>query len=55
MKELLFGWAIKGQYEVSLLDNIIFFVELWLGLTIVLIIRDFIKNRKKENKNGRRN
>ena len=35
MKELLFGWITKGQYQLSFLDSIIMIIE---GVLIVLIL-----------------
>ena len=35
MKELLFGWITKGQYQLSFLDSIIMIIE---GVVVVLIL-----------------
>lgn len=55
MKEILFGWITKGQYELSFLDSIIAFIEIFGGIFIVLCILvsiaeliDEIKFRRKE-------
>ena len=36
--EFFFGWLIKGQYEISLLDSMMF----WLECIVVFIIGMFI-------------
>ena len=47
MKELLFGWIIKGQYEISFLDSIIAIIEIFgtafILLSIAAFIHDFIE------------
>ncbi len=56
MKELLFGWLTKGQYEVSLLDTIIFLIELTLVIGIICVTGrfiDFISDLIKKNKKMR--
>ena len=35
MKELLFGWITKGQYNLSFLDSIIAFIEIFILVLIV--------------------
>ena len=35
MKNLLFGWLLKGQYQISFLDSVIFVIEAIILLYIV--------------------
>jgi hypothetical protein len=50
-KELFFGWLIKGQYEVSMLDSIMFILELSVVLSIFVGILSLIPEKKdKRNK-----
>jgi len=55
MKELLFGWITKGQYQLSFLDNIIGIIEIFGGtfliLWIILSIKELIEKfkHKKED------
>ena len=58
MKELFFGWIIKGQYELSFLDSIIGLIEIFgliflifLILYVIFTLKEYIK--RKENKNGK--
>ena len=58
MKELLFGWITKGQYNLSFLDSIVALIEILLLfftiiaiINIYLTIKEFInkfKNKEKE-------
>lgn len=58
MKELLFGWITKGQYNLSFLDSIVALIEILLLfftiisiISIYLTIKEFInklKNKEKE-------
>lgn len=55
MKELLFGWITKGQYQLSFLDSIIACIEIFAGTFLLLFIIceikeliDKFKNRNKE-------
>ena len=50
LKEFLFGWLLKGNYELSILDSIICFIEIFLLLFIILYIKETIKEYK-ERKN----
>lgn len=52
MKELLFGWITKGQYQLSFLDNVIGSIEIFGGIFIILAIIEAIKEliRKFEHK-----
>lgn len=45
-----FGWLIKGQYESSVLDGIIFIVEFFIVVIIVTGVRSYLTERKL-NKN----
>ena len=55
MKELLFGWITKGQYNLSFLDNFIAFIEIvggyflivWIILSVKELIEKF-KHRKEK-------
>lgn len=55
MKELLFGWITKGQYNLSFLDSVIACIEIFGGtfliLWILLSIKELIEKfkHKKEN------
>lgn len=55
MKELLFGWITKGQYNLSFLDSVIAWIEIFIGLFLILGIIELIKelirriNHKKED------
>ena len=42
MKELLFGWITKGQYELSFLDSIIAITELFIIFPTILLLIIFI-------------
>ena len=60
MKELLFGWITKGQYQLSFLDSIMFIIEviiLIFLITGIAVLIDYIKDKfkRKENNNGIRN
>ena len=58
MKELLFGWITKGQYNLSFLDSIIGIIEIFGGLFIILFTYCFIKDKIekiKEKINGNSN
>ena len=57
MKEIFFGWITKGQYNLSFLDSIIAYIEIFglMYLIIYLIdvickFKEKINNRKKERK-----
>lgn len=47
MRELLLGWLIKGQYNVSLLDAIIMFIEIIVVVSIVYGIKIIIEKIKR--------
>ena len=55
MKELLFGWITKGQYQLSFLDGIIAFIEIFgaifLIVWIIVLVNDLIEKfkHKKED------
>ena len=56
MKELLFGWITKGQYQLSFLDSIIGFIEIFGGIFlivwIIVSVNDLIekfKHKKETN------
>ncbi len=38
MKELLFGWITKGQYNLSFLDSIIGTIEIFVGIFLIFLI-----------------
>lgn len=48
MKELLFGWLIKGQYEKSMLDSFIFLIELVIAFFIGGFIYFSIQDLKEK-------
>lgn len=43
MKELLFGWITKGQYNLSFLDSVIGAIEIFGGIFIIVVIIEAIK------------
>lgn len=58
MKEIFFGWITKGQYNLSFLDCIIAFIEIFGGTFIILFSYCFIKDKIekiKEKINGNSN
>jgi uncharacterized membrane protein YciS (DUF1049 family) len=56
MKELLFGWITKGQFQLSFLDSIIAIIEIFgayfLIVWIIVSVKELIKKikHKKEEK-----
>ncbi len=46
--DFFFGWLIKGQYEVSTLDTIMFLIEFIIVIFIIAIIQDLIEKLKKK-------
>ena len=52
MKELLFGWITKGQYQLSFLDSVIGTIEIFGGIFIIVAIIEIIKEliRKPKHK-----
>lgn len=52
MKNILFGWLTKGQYQISALDEIMATIEIFIGLFLLLyipaVINDFIDKWKKK-------
>lgn len=44
--EFFFGWLIKGQYEVSMLDAIMFWIEFILVCGIGIFIYCLIPEKK---------
>lgn len=51
MKELFFGWLTKGQYQLSVLDSIMFIVEciiLIFLITGIAVLIDYIKDKFKK-------
>ena len=58
MKELFFGWITKGQYNISFLDSVIAYIEIFGVSFIILFSYTFIKEiieKIKERKNGNSN
>lgn len=51
MKDLLFGWLTKGQYEFSMLDGFIFLIEFgvvsFVGSIIYFSIQDLKEKRNR--------
>ena len=48
--EFFFGWLIKGQYKVTMLDGIMFSIEFMIVGFVVIEVQDIkerIKKRKK--------
>lgn len=57
MKELLFGWITKGQYNLNFLDSIIAYIEIFVLIFLLYLfiygicnIKEKINNRKKERR-----
>lgn len=53
MKELLFGWITKGQYQLSFLDTIMFIIEtiiLIFLISSIAVLIDYIKDKFKKEK-----
>ncbi len=56
MKELLFGWITKGQFQLSFLESIIAIIEMFgaylLIVWIIVSVKELIKKikHKKEEK-----
>lgn len=48
--DFFFGWLIKSQYEQTLLDGIIFFIELIIVFLIFSIVKDLIEKKKQKEK-----
>lgn len=52
MKEILFGWITKGQYQLSFLDSVVGLIEIFGGTFIVLwiavSIKEYIDKFKKD-------
>lgn len=46
--DFFFGWLTKGQYEVSLLDTIMFVIEFIALFTTIYTIKEFIHDRKNK-------
>ena len=46
--EFFFGWLIKGQYNVSVLDGIMFCIEFMIVIVLFFTIKDFIEKRRKK-------
>ena len=44
--KFFFGWLIKGQYEVSMLDGIICLLEIMAVILIIFYIKEFIERLK---------
>ena len=46
--EFLFGWLIKGEHDVTMLDGIIFWIEFILVFVIGMVIHFWITEKKGE-------
>lgn len=51
MKELLFGWVTKGQYNLSFLDSIIGTIEIFGTIFLIVVICETIKEFINKFKN----
>lgn len=52
--EFLFGWLYKGQYNISILDYLIFVIEFIIVILIIAsisVIIEKLKKGKKKNAN----
>ena len=47
--EFFFGWLIKGEYETSMLDGIVFWVEFILVFFIGFVIHFLIAEKKRKS------
>ena len=47
--EFFFGWLIKGKYQVSMLDGIIFFIEFMMVAVLLITIQEIIEKRRIKN------
>lgn len=51
MKDILLGWLIKSQYEITALDELIGCTEIMIGFIIVVFsyisANEYIINRRK--------
>lgn len=43
--EFFFGWLIKEHYKTTMLDGIMFIIELSIIVFLYIVIRDFIEKR----------
>lgn len=46
--DFFFGWLTKGQYEISMLDGIMFWLEFIVLFIAIYTIKEFIHNRKNK-------
>lgn len=46
--EFFFGWLIKGQYNISVFDGMMFYLEVILCVVLYFTIQDFIEKRRKK-------
>ena len=50
MKDLFLGWLLKPNYKVTMLDEIIFWLELIILIIIGIFIHTFIQDLKEKKK-----
>lgn len=50
MKDLLFGWLTKGQYQLSFLDSVIGIIEIFGGIFIIVVIIETTKGLTRKFK-----
>jgi len=53
MRDFFFGWLFKGTMNLSLMDELMFFLELIIFVAICFFIYDFIDTIKRKLR-GRR-
>lgn len=46
--EFFFGWLTKSEYEASMLDGIMFWLEFIVLFIVIFSIKEFINDRKKK-------
>lgn len=46
MIKVIFGWATKGQAQLSLIDDLMF----WLFIVVIFVIIEAIKSIKEKKK-----
>lgn len=51
MLEFFFGWLVKPEIQVTLLDKIVFWIELVICFVILIAILTLIETMKDKRKN----
>lgn len=45
--EFFFGWLVKGQMDITIIDNIMFILESCVVAFIIILIKEVIENKRK--------